>query len=141
MRDIEAINKRLACKADCEGCSDYQNCEESFDNFCDDVLAYTSLLEGISLDRLEQICAAEKDGRCVVLNEKPMPTVRGNDEYDTDAYCPYCGETVSGYWGIDDSVPEICQCPNCGGYINTYAISITRAEAEKALGKEQGHDD
>lgn len=106
-----------------------------FENPCGAYSRY-EISKDIHIDRLEAICAAEKDGRLVMLDEKPMPTVRGSDEYDTDVYCPYCGETVSGYWGIDDTVPAICQCPNCGGYIDVYAISITRADAEKALEKE-----
>lgn len=92
-------------------------------------------IENILLARIEEIFAAERDGRLVVLAEKPLPLVAKPD--CTDAFCPYCDEDVSGLWGVADYVPDICQCPECGEFIDVCAPTITREEAEAALKKKE----
>ena len=67
MRTIEELNEKLFCKCNCDTCEKYIECEEDFDGFCDDILLYTKHIAGIKLDRLVEICNAERDGRCVVL--------------------------------------------------------------------------
>jgi hypothetical protein len=98
------------------------------------LLAVIELLEKVDIDRLRDLVQADAEGRCVVLDEKPLPLV--TKDGSTDAYCPYCDEDVSGCWGIDDSVPDVCQCPNCGCFMNVCVSPITRQEAEAALKEE-----
>lgn len=89
---------------------------------------------GLTPERVAELAQAERDGRLVVLDKKPLPLVSKPD--CTDAYCPYCDEDVSGLWGVADYVPDICQCPECGEFVDVYAPTITREEAEAALAKE-----
>lgn len=101
----------------------------------DAVLKLAAQALGTTADRLREICEAERDGRLVVLDKKPLPLVAKPDS--TDAYCPYCDEDVSGLWGVADYVPDICQCPECGEFIDVCAPTITREEAEAALKKKE----
>jgi hypothetical protein len=85
-------------------------------------------IEGISIDRLREICAAERDGRLVVLDKKPLPVVRGewklygnDDDLDMSYWCTVCNFHLSeelfysgyknGRW-IENGVFKYC--PNCG---------------------------
>jgi len=86
---------------------------------------------GLTPEQCAEYAEAEREGRLVVLDRKPLPLVSKPDR--TDAYCPYCDEDVSGLWGVADYVPDICQCPECGEFVDVYASTITREEAEAAL--------
>lgn len=94
----------------------------------------TALTADIPLDRLEQICAAEKDGRVVLLNPEESPT--SNDEKRPK--CWYTdkpnGYFCLGYCRENDDEP-IDVCKRCWWLDGNDDF---RAEAEKALGKEQG---
>lgn len=35
---------------------------------------------GVTLDRLRELAEADKDGRCVVLDKKPLPTVKDDEK-------------------------------------------------------------
>lgn len=69
-------------------------------------------IEGISIDRLREICAAERDGRLVVLDKKPV--VRGewttNSDYPDTVICSLCGWRESVWWADKGTN----YCPNCG---------------------------
>lgn len=64
---------------------------------------------------------------------KPMPIVMPLNA--TDAFCPYCGENLSGCYG--EEPPNIIMCCGCGKWLdNTKAI--TREDAVKALREREG---
>lgn len=64
---------------------------------------------------------------------KPMPIVMPLN--CTDAFCPYCGENLSGCYG--EEPPNVIMCCGCGKWLdNTKAI--TREDAEKALRERDG---
>ena len=105
----------------------------------EDELRFT-LTADIPLDRLEAICAAEKDGRLVTLSCKVGDTV----------YYPYAGrvipkritqyreilrksEAIDRWYCLEFSTDETFDAEDIGE-----TVFLTRAEAEKALGKEQG---
>ena len=68
-------------------------------------------------------------GLIVELPCKPLPMLMNSD--NSDAYCPFCGENLSGYYG-DYNAPDILPCFNCGEWLdNTKSMSIE--EAGKAL--------
>ena len=108
---------------------------------------YETILDGIPLDRLEAICAAERDGRLVTLPCKVDDTVyvisghgaRSNPKIvERTVYSFYVEEngrvllklgTFDGCYS--DELGKITGSPFWEGYY------LTRAEAEKALGKEQ----
>jgi hypothetical protein len=89
------------------------------------------------LNKVRALLQAEREGRLVVLDKKPLPLVSKPD--CTDAYCPYCDEDVSGLWGVADYVPDICQCPECGEFVDVCAPTITREEVKAKL-KEVTHE-
>lgn len=81
------------------------------------------------LDRLKELVQADREGRCAVLSEPMKPMVFKPN--DTDAYCPNCGQTLSGGWQLSDAddYRKLCQCPKCG-----QSIDDTKCE-EAALEK------
>lgn len=84
------------------------------------------------LDRLKELVQADREGRCAVLSEPMKPMVFKPN--DTDAYCPNCGQTLSGGWQLSDAddYRKLCQCPKCG-----QSIDDTKCE-EAALEKMKG---
>lgn len=84
------------------------------------------------LDRLKELVEADREGRCAVLSEPMKPMVFNPN--DTDAYCPNCGQTLSGGWQLSDAddYRKLCQCPKCG-----QSIDDTKCE-EAALEKLKG---
>lgn len=106
---------------------------------------YETILGGIPLDRLEAICAAEKDGRCVTLPCKVGDivylTIHGYVE-ETKVRTFFVGHPSYSYVPFDPRYYMV--------RLEKYDIPLrdvgktvflTRADAEKSLGKEQGHDD
>ena len=93
---------------------------------------YETILDGIPLDRLEAICAAEKDGRCVVLPCNVGDTVyevaKGLSIYKSGLH-PYVHEHIATELNVFDWERQ----KDFGK-----TVFLTRAEAEKALEKEQG---
>lgn len=81
------------------------------------------------LDRLKELVQADREGRCAVLSEPMKPMVFKPN--GTDAYCPNCGQTLSGGWQLSDAddYRKLCQCPKCG-----QSIDDTKCE-EAALEK------
>ena len=120
-----------------------------FENPCGAYSRY-EITKNIPLDRLEAICAAEKDGRCVVLPCKVGDTVYKVDvdcvnNPDPTRFCfcwnKACKECEYSYLRVWESHNEttdvrsiISQMGLCGetfGFGKT--VFLTRAEAEKAL--------
>ena len=120
-----------------------------FENPCGAYSRY-EITKNIPLDRLEAICAAEKDGRCVVL-----PCKVGDTVYKVDVDCinnPYhtrfcfcwnkaCKECENSYLRVWEShnettdvrsiISQMGLCGETGGFGKT--VFLTRAEAEAAL--------
>lgn len=92
----------------------------SFIEFLADFLLGYGVIISIddSTDRLRKLIEADREGRCVVLDEPMRPMVYKPN--DTDVYCPNCGETLSGKWPLSDTddLRKLCQCPNCGQSID-----------------------
>ena len=93
-----------------------------------------AMIRGIELDRLEAICDAERDGRCVVLPCKPNERWIGEQgeivviKIVTDWTGTYVHYRYKGK-------REVCCCNP-----TYFAIHFTREEAEVALRKEQGDE-
>lgn len=66
----------------------------------------------------------------VHLPRKPIPLMKSKYPYDSDVYCPRCGETMSGYYG--ENPLGVVQCFHCGEIIDT-TKAVTKEEAEKTL--------
>ena len=100
-----------------------------------------AIISEISLDRLEQICDAEKDGRLVTLPCKVGDTVWVI--IDGKVWPEYVGSFCIRHGGADffihnigvDNEPEFKAYATINDFGKT--VFLTRAEAEKALGKEQ----
>ena len=92
---------------------------------------YETILDGIPLDRLEAICAAEKDGRVVVLpckvGDKVYEVAKGLSIYKSGLH-PYVHEHIATELNVFDWERQ----KDFGK-----TVFLTRAEAEKALGKVQ----
>jgi hypothetical protein len=73
------------------------------------------LVSGIPLDRLREVCAAERDGRCVVLPD-----------------CSKCVYQQNGNMSL--------ACSNCIGEQKFDNDLFTREAAEAALAQEGGQD-
>jgi len=104
----------------------------------DDFYEFINLTADIPLDRLESICAAEKDGRCVVLPCKVGDTVYKTKAIFTDYKEPK-EEMVVGFaypWHDPDGDSLLVCCKN-GVKIDERQIGktvfLTRPEAEAAL--------
>lgn len=54
----------------------------------------------------------------VALAYHPRPMLKDRNPYNTDVYCPECGENLSGHYG-DDPLP-IITCFNCGEILDPY---------------------
>ena len=91
-------------------------------------------ISGIPLDRLEAICAAEKDGKLYTAHD--VAVILANAIGDDCA----CNINSNDEW-----LPQLCElqeaCPEPVGVACWEQYLKHRAEAEKALEKEQGHDD
>lgn len=56
---------------------------------------------------------------------KPMPVIVEH----SDAYCPFCGENISGYYG-EHNAPDIIFCVYCGEWLdNTKSMTFEEAKA------------
>ena len=79
------------------------------------------------LDRLRELAQADREGRCVVLDEPRSPLVWDDDR---DAVrCPYCGTDLM---GIPYGDRMLLQCPECGQYVDG-TKAITRAGGARAV--------
>ena len=101
------------------------------------------VLDGISDKRLAEICAAEKDGRCVVLPCGVGDTIYVNDPYWGDA----CKGTVDeicydGQWRCKTVAKSSLVGRDFQAYYNFSAfgktVFLTRTEAEAAQAREGG---
>ena len=92
---------------------------------------YETILDGIPLDRLEAICAAEKDGKLYTSHDVAviLASAIGDD----------CACNIN---SNDEWLPQLCElqeaCPEPVGVACWEQYLKHRTEAEKALGKEQG---
>ena len=113
--------------------------QEAYRQYCEEVYYRGELTEGIGLDRLEEICAAERDGRCVVLPCKVGDVVWAYDDV-FNQIAPHQVDMVElyGHKGM-----SFCSNWRKGGELmadldfNAEDIGktafLTRAEAEEAL--------
>ena len=97
---------------------------------------------GISLDRLTEICAAEKDGRCVVLPCKvgdtfytieQQWTLCHLDNYRDEYSCQGCEEEKCDSKKVPEIVAHKCSTVSqLAAYIGK-TVFLTRPEAEAAM--------
>lgn len=87
MRSIEQI------KADIEECS-VTGTQKQLDGFW--LEWFRAVANGIEPDRLEAICKAERDGRCILI-----PCKRGDVCYETDRAHGIIKHTVAGFYAFD----------------------------------------
>lgn len=66
----------------------------------------------------------------VVPKSNPIGVMADGNEFNSDVYCPYCGNNLSGLYG-DEPTP-IIQCYGCGEFLDN-TKTITREEAVKML--------
>lgn len=90
--------------------------------------------------RLRELAQADREGRCVVLEEKMLPLIWG-DVFHNTILCPNCEKDLMGGFSDDGGcdVPMF-QCPYCGQPINTKKV-LTRELAEAALEAQKGADE
>ena len=104
------------------------------EDFINRLGTYEDIADGLPLDRLREICAAERDGRCVVLPCKVGETV----------YAPFRKE-VKEYKIERVDIRGICFDSEDGAWIflkhiQDGTVFLTRAEADAALQKEAQHE-
>lgn len=64
---------------------------------------------------------------CVVLPNKLIPVMADENPFNSDVYCPYCGNNLSGLYG--DEPTDIIQCCHCGKFLdNTQAMTTEEAK-------------
>ena len=94
------------------------------------------------LKGVEDLFRAYQEGRVVILNAPRVPVEAGNDERDTDVYCPVCKANLSGVMG-DEWIEgkRVLQCHNCGTYLDDTEISTPDSmhELKLAFAKEIGN--
>lgn len=101
--------------AECSDCFYHKNCQFLLKHKTADVNGCTSF---------------EDKSEWVHLPRKPLPLLKDDNPYNTDVYCPSCGENVSGY-GIEIPM-DIVACFNCGEILNI-TKAVAREEAEDAI--------
>ena len=91
---------------------------------------YETILDGIPIDRLKSICAAERDGQLYTVHD--VAVILANAIGDDCA----CNINSNDEW-----LPQVCElqeaCPHPVGVACWEQYLKHRDEAEKALGKEQ----
>ena len=108
---------------------------------------YETILGDIQIDRLEAICAAEKDGRLVTLpckvgdkvwvhDRDGRPREMILDAPDIRCHCAKEDEVCMALCGSKNTGVCAYRLKNDGSDIGK-AVFLTRAEAERELGKEQ----
>ena len=105
--------------------------------------AFLTLCEGQPhLKSVEDLFRAYQEERVVILNAPRVPVEAGNDESDTDVYCPICKTNLSGVMG-DEWIEgkKVRQCHNCGTYLDDTKISTPDPmhELKLAFAKEIGN--
>ena len=155
MRNIEEIKadinlctgcmtNRHDCDENCNDClyinydKNYYRLRQENYNWYKDRDSRAKAISGIKTSRLEEICNAEREGRCVVLPCKVGDTVWYIPQYGGK---PYCGAkeghaqhiTLSSrHWRIQ--VRE--HHPHNTDFVLGKTVFLTREEAEAALAKE-----
>lgn len=149
MRSIEEI------KASIQECS-VTGTQKQLDGFW--LEWFRAVANGIEPDRLEAICQAERDGRCVVLSVKVGDTVytvdldcEDNQDHTKMCFCwnkscKSCEKAYLRVWenrtktvDIRSIVAEMGLCGEDGGFGKT--VFLTREAAEAALAKEDANAD
>lgn len=82
-----------------------------------------------TLEHLQGIAEAERDGRLVVLDVPRKPLLWGDKDRET-VLCPYCREDLM---GRPYGERKLLQCPVCGQYLDATIVRDPE-EAEVALG-------
>ena len=93
-----------------------------------------SIVKGISLDRLKEICDAERDGRCVVLPCKIGEKVYRycNDAINEGTIINILLNVKTGEIGLEYEMPTCYTCSRMGTLGKN--LFLTREAAEKAIG-------
>lgn len=97
-----------------------------------------ALSASIPLDRLEAICNAERDGRCVVLPNDTVPACKGHPRplcHYNDTRSPWCMGLSHG--GNDEPIDTCKEC----WYLCLNAEDRAEAEAAKAQAGATSHDE
>ena len=82
-------------------------------------------------EEAEVFCSCFSDrSEWLHLPNKPLPLLKDGNPCNTDVYCPYCGENMSGHY--PESPLDIIACFNCGELIDL-TKALTREEAEAAM--------
>ena len=106
------------------------------------MLSLEALLDGIDIDRLEAICNAERDGRCVVLpypiGTKVFIIIRHGVLHDKILENVVCGYSESEWQGSTNKGKDsrFVICHNSYNMPNAYELRdvfLTREAAEAAL--------
>ena len=106
---------------------------------------YEAVTDGISLDRLEELCQAERDGRCVVLPFLPEETVYDVSDFFNGANQPEIYKLKDGWWNVGLGADGVkFELTYEGIMINHEDIGktvfLTRESAEAALKEVNEHD-
>lgn len=121
----------------CDGMYIGTDCECARDN--QNLMPYTELQELAgyralgTLEHLQGIVEAERDGRLVVLDVPRKPLLWGDKDRET-VLCPYCREDLM---GMTYGERKLLQCPVCGQYLDA-TIVYDPEGAEVALGGVEG---
>jgi hypothetical protein len=131
-------NKAVAEYRECLACGDksclsiISNCPKKYNIQHYQLEAYCAIAGSTPLDRLEEICNAEREGRCAVL-----PVAIGDTVYWTSRFAKCVNEgkvtaVIISKFGFDLGISQ-----NVGGNIQTRRefekVFLTRAEAEAAI--------
>lgn len=106
-----------------------------------------ALTASIPLDRLEAICTAEREGRCVVLPCKVGDTVYVQDQTHPVAQIEeirLSRRAIEYQWASYDVGPETCECWDDGYFTESdigKTVFLTRDEAETALAAKEASGD
>jgi hypothetical protein len=91
----------------------------------------------LNKDILEKFAKHLLDNGIVVPKCNPIGVMTDGNEFNSDVYCPYCGNNLSGLYG-DEPTP-IIQCYGCGKFLdNTKTITREEALAKLKEGKNNG---
>lgn len=80
----------------------------SDNDLSDTVREYANILDGISFDRLHEICQAEREGRCVYC------LIGKHFNSDGEPLYVHGNEIVAQAYNEPDNVAKINYCPMCG---------------------------
>ena len=69
----------------------------------------------------ERLCFSDRS-EWMKLPRSPIPLMEDKNPFNTDVYCPTCGENLSGYYGEEPLA--VVQCYSCGEIIDTTKLQV-----------------